>query len=261
MPDVTRFAPGTFCWVELATSDQDGAKTFYTSLFGWTFVDNPMGEMGFYTTLKLRGRDVGALYQKPKAQAAIPPHWLSYVAVADVDAAARRVKDLSGATIMDPFDVMDVGRMTVATDPAGAVFALWQANRHAGAGVVNEPGAFCWQELQTNDTEKAAAFYTGLFGWTAKTEPGGGELAYTEWKADGTSRGGMMKIGPRMKGVPPHWLVYFAVADCDAAAARARELGAQAYVPPMDIPNVGRFSVLADPQGAVFAIIALERAS
>jgi uncharacterized protein len=258
MPEMNQYAPGAFCWVELATSDQAAAKTFYTSLFGWTYVDNPMGEMGVYTMLKRDGRDVGALYQKGKEQEGVPPNWLSYVSVADADATAARIGELGGTLMMPPFDVFDFGRMCVASDPTGGVFAIWQPKAHFGAGVMGDPGSFCWNELQTTDVEKAVAFYTGVFGWTTKTDSSGGEYAYTELANQGRPNGGMMKIGPHMAGAPPHWLVYFAVADCDASVARATELGANVFVPPMDIPKVGRFSVLADPQGAVFSVIKLD---
>ena len=150
------------------------------------------------------------------------------------------------------FDVMEYGRMAVLADPEGAGFCVWQARANAGIGIQNEPGAFCWGQLNTTDTAKAEAFYRGLFGWDAKTGSGGG-MTYTEWSLGGTPFGGMMAL-PTGALAPPHWLAYFAVADCDATAAKAASLGAKTFVPPSDIPGTGRFAVFADPQGATFAI-------
>jgi predicted enzyme related to lactoylglutathione lyase len=151
-------------------------------------------------------------------------------------------------------DVLDVGRMAILGDPTGAVFAVWQPRAHAGAGLVNEPGAFCWSELETRDVDTAKKFYSAVFGWDAHTNTfGDGE--YVEWQRGGRSLGGAMEMGANFPAsVPPHWLIYFAVEDCDAAVVRATELGGSAVVPATDIPP-GRFAVLADPHGAVFAVI------
>jgi predicted enzyme related to lactoylglutathione lyase len=255
MAEVTSHPPGAFCWVELGTSDQNAAKEFYGKLFGWTFQDQPMGPdpNDAYTIFKLKGRDVAAGYKlNPQMHAGVPPHWMLYVATADADATAAKATELGGQTMMPPFDVFDFGRMSVLKDPTGGSFSIWQAKTNTGVGIVNEPGAFCWGQLNTNDTAKAEAFYTSLFGWSSNTGSGGG-MTYTEWMLNGTPFGGMMSLPPGESG-PPHWLAYFAVADCDAAAALAASLGAATYVPPSDIPGTGRFAVLADPQGAVFAI-------
>src|SRR6267143_744602 len=208
MATMTQHAPGTFCWPELATSDQPGAKKFYTSLFGWEFDDSPIGEGEVYTMLKLGNRPVGALFQMGKREAGTPPHWSAYVAVTDADQSAARAASLGGKVIMAPFDVMDVGRMAVIQDPQGAVVALWQARKHVGAGVLDEPGALCWTELMTTDTNAASRFYTGLFGWTAEAMPMG-PAAYTLFKRGEKSAGGMMAIAPEMGPMPPYWLGYF----------------------------------------------------
>ncbi|HEY4375901.1 MAG TPA: VOC family protein, partial [Acidimicrobiales bacterium] len=153
-------------------------------------------------------------------------------------------------------DVMDVGRMAVFADNVGAAFAIWQPKLHAGAALVNEPGTFCWNELGTRDTAKAIEFYPQVFGWGHSTSEDG-PMPYTEWKVDGASIAGMMNMPPSIPAeVPPNWLVYFAVEDCDASVAKAVELGGSAMFPPMDIP-IGRFAGLVDPQGAMFAVIAL----
>jgi uncharacterized protein len=253
MTEVTSHPPGAFCWIELGTTDQNAAKEFYGKLFGWTFVDTPTGPAGVYTSFKLKGRDVAAAYTlDPKQMAGIPPHWMLYVATADADATAKRATDLGGRIGNGPLDVYDLGRMAVLTDPTGAVFSVWQAKKNTGIGLVNEPGAFCWGQLNTSDTAKAEPFYAALFGWTPKTGTGGG-MTYTEWNLGGVPIGGMM-TKPVEAASPSHWLAYVAVADCDATAALAASLGATMYVPPTDIPGTGRFAVLADPQGAAFAI-------
>jgi uncharacterized protein len=259
MQEVPTYAPGTFCWVELGTTDAAAAKKFYTELFGWTFTDSPIGPDMVYTMLKLDGKDVGALYQLGTEMTAqgIPPHWLSYVSVTSADDTATKAKE-AGATLMkEPFDVFTVGRMAVVQDPTGAVFALWQAGTHHGAGVVNAPNSHCWNELGTNDTAKAGDFYTTVFGWTKDVQQMG-PSEYTMFKNGDRPAGGMYQLPPDMATVPPNWMVYFAVADCDAAAEKAGSLGATTIMPPTDIPNIGRFSMLLDPQGAAFAIIKLE---
>ncbi|HEU4389355.1 MAG TPA: VOC family protein [Blastocatellia bacterium] len=257
MPEVSSHAAGSFCWVELATTDPQAAKKFYGGLFGWTPVDSPAGPDMVYTLLQINGKDVGALYPltPDMLSQGVPPNWGTYVSVSSADEAAKKAKSLGGNVLMEPFDVMEHGRMTIVQDPTGAAISLWQARNHIGVRLIGEPNTFCWNELQTNDTAKASDFYTKLFGWTAKTDEG--PTQYTEWINNGSPIGGMMKMGDQMAGVPPHWLPYFMVADCNATADKAKSAGAKLYVPPTDIPKVGTFSVIADPQGAVFAIIKL----
>ncbi|MCM3877257.1 MAG: VOC family protein [Thermoanaerobaculia bacterium] len=253
MAEVTSHAPGEFCWVELGTTDQNAAKGFYGKLFDWTFRDDAMGPGEVYTTFLLKGQPVAAGFKlDPKQHPGVPPHWMPYVATADADATARRAGELGGNVKLGPFDVMDFGRMAVLTDPSGAAFSVWQAKTHRGIGIHNEPGAFCWGQLNTSDMAKAEAFYTALFGWAAKTGSDD-TMTYTEWVLGGIPIGGMMAL-PEGVPAPPHWLAYFAVADCDATAVRAASLGATTCVPPTDIPGTGRFAVFADPQGATFAI-------
>jgi uncharacterized protein len=251
----TSYAPGTFCWVELGTTDGEGAKKFYTELFGWDFTDNPIGPGMVYTMLKQDGKDVGALYQMPAemTEQGIPPHWLSYVSVTSADETATKATELGGTIRKEPFDVFDIGRMAVIQDPTGAVFALWQPRKHIGAGIVNVPNSLVWNELGTTDVAKATEFYTNLFGWTADVQQFG--IEYTIFKNGERGAGGCYKLTPEMGNVPSHWLVYFAVDDCDATTEKAASLGAKTMKPPDDIPGVGRFSILLDPQGAAFAII------
>jgi predicted enzyme related to lactoylglutathione lyase len=256
MQETPEFKPGTFCWVELGTTDGEAAKKFYTELFGWGFEDIPLGPDKVYTILKLNGKDVGAVMPLQ----GIPPNWLSYVSVTSADESAAKAKSLGANLMKEPFDVMDVGRMAVIQDPTGAVFAIWQAKKHKGAGIVNVPGALVWNELTTTDTARAGDFYSGLFGWgiDAKTF---GSTDYTIFQNGDRGAAGMFKLTPDLADVPPFWLVYFAVDDCDAKVKKATELGATTIKPADDIPGVGRFAILQDPQGAAFAIIKTEPAS
>ncbi len=253
--EVSKHTPGTFCWAELGTTDQQAAKKFYSELFGWGVNDLPIGPDAVYSMMQLRGKDVAAISQMMPEQLAqgVPPHWSLYVAVESADEAAKAVNAAGGKTLMDPFDVFDSGRMTIAQDPAGATFGIWQARNHIGASIVNEANTFCWGELATRDAAASMAFYGKVFGWKAKT----GDPAYTEIHLGDQPFGGMLTMTAEMEGVPPHWMPYFAVDDCDAKAEKAKSLGANMCVPPQDIPNVGRFAVIGDPQGAVFAIIKL----
>jgi uncharacterized protein len=253
---------GNFCWFELGTSDQDAAKEFYTKLFGWRFNDEQMPpEMGgVYTTWLNGDKEVGALYQLGPQHQGIPPHWMPYVAVDSADETAAKVAELGGEAIFPPFDVMDFGRMAAFKDPTGATISIWEPKTHFGADLVGAPGSFCWGELVTTDVAKAGAFYAGLFGWSLKESSNG--MHYTEFGNKGQMIGGMMPMdGPQFQGVPPHWSIYFAVDDVDAMAEKARGLGAILCAPPTDIPNVGRFAVIQDPQGAVFSIFKLPQAA
>ena len=255
MTEVSRHEPGAFCWPELSTTDDGSARKFYTGLFGWSFEDTPAGPYMVYTTWNLRGKSVGAMYKQGPQEKGVPPHWNTYVSVASAEASAKKASGLGGKVVLEPFDVMEHGRMAIVQDPQGAMISLWEAKNHIGTELVNEPNTFCWAELDTTDMPSAEKFYAGLFGWGAKR---GGEAAnqtpYTEWQHGGRSIGGMMKIPKEWGPVPPNWLVYFASSDVDATVKKAGELGGAPIVPPTDIADMGRFAVLRDPQGAVFAV-------
>ncbi len=259
MQEAPEYAPGTFCWIDLGTTDAEAAKKFYNQLFGWESTDNPVSPEMVYSMLTLNGKEVGALYQMPAEMTSqgIPPHWLSYVSVVNADESAEQAKSLGATVVKEPFDVFDVGRMAIIQDPAGAGFAIWQPLKHPGAAVVNVPNSFCWNELATTDAVKAGDFYANFFGW-ARDVQSFGPMEYTMFTNGGRPAGGMFVIMPEMGNVPPHWLVYFAVDDCDAKTQKAAELGATTVKPPDDIPGIGRFSILQDPQGAFFAIIKLD---
>ena len=258
MPERTSYTQGTPSWVDLPTTDQAAAKAFYAGLFGWTYDDQPMGAEGeggegqVYSMAMLGGHEVAAISTQPPEMAAAgaPPMWNTYLAVDSVDDATAKVEAAGGKVAMAPFDIMDAGRMSFVIDPAGAPVALWQANQHIGATLVNEPGAISWNELVTTDPG-VTKFYSDVVGLTAETMDMG-QSPYTVFKAGEAMVGGSM--APQMPGVPNHWHVYFGTDDADATAAKAAELGGSVIVPPFDTP-VGRMAVLSDPQGAVFSII------
>jgi predicted enzyme related to lactoylglutathione lyase len=256
MPERTEYAPGTPSWTDLASPDLDASQQFYGSLFGWQFESQDTGDAeNPYVMARQNGKDVaGMMRLSPEMQAGgMPPVWSTYVTVADVEESAAKAKDLGGAILSEPMDVMDVGRMAVLADPAGAVFCIWQAKGSIGAQIVNEPVSLTWNELMSTDIEGVKAFYGGLFGWKAETMEMGDGPPYTVWMlGEGGIGGGM---ATPMPGMPSFWGTYFAVADCDATVAKAKELGASVMNGPMDVPEVGRMAALADPQGAVFNVI------
>jgi hypothetical protein len=255
MPTLDKHPAGSFVWIELATSDQSAAKNFYTSLFGWTVNDMPMGPGEFYSIFQLQGRDVAASYTLRPDQTAqgVPPNWLLYVSVDNADASTKRASELGGTVLMPAFDVGEMGRMAVIKDPTGAVFAVWQAKTSSGLGIVGENGALCWADLSTPDPEAASKFYSGLFKW-AVTKEEHDTSGYLHIKNGENFIGGIPPAKHRQPGMPPHWLLYFQVASCDESAAKAKVTGASLYVEPMSIEKVGRMAVVADPQGAVFAL-------
>jgi predicted enzyme related to lactoylglutathione lyase len=258
MAEVKAHRPGGFCWIELGTPNAASAKRFYCELFGWTPVDVPIGPDAVYTMLQKNGKDVGALYQLGKAQLTlgVPAHWLSYVAVASVNEAAKRAKELGATLRSDPFDVMQAGRMAVLLDPAGAALALWQPGKHIGSALVNEPGSVGWTHLWTTNTDAALSFYAALFDWTRELGDTGGS-PYTVFRSGDARVGGMTALATESDQTPARWLTYFAVESCDGTAHRANEIGGQIVVPPADVPTIGRFAALCDREGAAFGVIEL----
>ena len=250
MAEFTEYKPGTPAWVDLGTSDLPAAVGFYSGLFGWEPQD--MGpDAGHYTMMSLRGKFVTAV--GPLMNPQQPVAWSTYLCTHDADATAAKVKDAGGTVLSEPFDVFTSGRMGVFLDPTGAAVLAWQPRDHIGAQLANEPGTLVWNELHTRDTERAKAFYAAAFGLGSQRME---EMDYTIFTVEDRGVAGMMRMGDDMpKETPPHWLAYFGVDDCDATVRRVGELGGKTIVPPMDIPNVGRFSVVADGQGATFAVM------
>lgn len=254
------FTPGHFCWWELATTDTAGAKDFYAGLFGWTPRDIPMSETMVYTMLEKDGKQAAALYQIDAEMTAqgIPPHWGSYIGVENADETVAKAKSENATVLAEPVDVMNEGRMAVLQDPTGAQIRVWQPANHTGAHHVNEVGGVVWNELMTPDATAAGTFYGNVFGYDVNVMPFG-ESTYTILKSGEVQAAGVMQMdGDMWTGIPPHWMAYFGVEDCAASANRAKELGGEIKVPPTPIPGIGTFSVIADPQGAVFSIITME---
>jgi predicted enzyme related to lactoylglutathione lyase len=260
MANIDKYAPGSFCWFELGTSDQDAAKEFYKSLFGWGAMDLPMGPDGIYTMFQLDGRTPGAAYTlKPEMVAShVPPHWGIYIAADSADETAAKAAQAGGKLMMPPFDVFDVGRMSLVQDPTGAYFHIWQEKRASTNGIAGVPGTFCWADLMTRDAEAAKKFYGEVFGW--QILPGENDNSgYLHIKNGETFIGGMPPAQMIPPNVPAHFMLYFYVTDTDASSALVKELGGKVHMGPMTIEKVGRMSVVTDPQGAVFSLFTPEK--
>ena len=253
MQVVKGYPDGVFSWVDLATTDTDGAKAFYGGLFGWTTNDVPTDSGVVYSMCQLYGHDVAGLGpMDPEMQAqGAPPFWTSYVKHVDVDGVAARAAEAGGTVMFPPFDVMDSGRMTIIQDPTGAMLGVWQPKEHIGAKLVNTPNALTWNELQTHDLEAAKEFYNAVFGWSYDV----GDQGYVSVKAGDRVQAGMMKIQEEWGDTPPNWSAYFLVDDIASRAEKVKELGGNLLVPPTPAGQMGDFSVIQDPQGAIFNII------
>lgn len=254
--EMTSYPPGTPCWVDLAAPDPAVAAAFYGALFGWES-EAGAAEFGGYRSCTLRGHAVAGIGQLPDPPPPPGrPWWTSYVSVTDADATAAAVGAAGGTVLFGPHEVPGLGRFLVFADTVGAVCAAWQPVRHIGAQLVNEPGTLCWNELTTREVEPAKRFYGAVFGWDV-VDQRFGSTAYVAFTLGGREIAGMMPMDAHWPAeIPAHWMVYFAVDDTDATAARAAELGGSVSVPPTDIPP-GRFAVLDDPQGATFSVIAM----
>ena len=252
MGERTKHTPGTFSWADVSTTDQAGAKDFYSGLFGWEAEDLPVGDGISYSMMRIGGKDAAAIspQQQQQRDAGVPPLWNSYVTVESADDAAAKAGELGASVHAPPFDVMDAGRMAVIQDPQGAFFMVWEPKENIGAGLVNGHGALSWNELASTDVDASVAFYGELFGWT--TSPfEGAPVRYEVVMNQGRANGAIREMGN--DPAPPHWLVYFGIDDIDAGLAKAKELGGTVLAGPMDI-GIAKIGVVQDPQGAVFAI-------
>jgi predicted enzyme related to lactoylglutathione lyase len=257
MGERSSYPEGVPSWVDLMTSDPAAARDFYGRVLGWSYEisDDPM--TGHYAQALLDGRRVAGMAGDPAPDGA-PLVWTTYFAVDDADKTAARIREHGGAVLMEPTDVGNSGRMAIGVDPTGAAFGLWQAGAHAGAQLVNVPGAVVWNELHTPDPDAASTFYAGVFGHDYDDMDMGGGQRYRMFKVGGKVAAGMMPADPA-GGTPPYWLVYFDVADVDATVATAAEAGGAVLAPPTDT-GAGRIAVLQDPQGVAFAVITSVRA-
>jgi predicted enzyme related to lactoylglutathione lyase len=265
MPERTGYAHGTPSWVDLATTDLDGAKAFYGAIFGWEAMDLPTDDQrGSYTMFTKDGKAVAGMAELLAEQAAagVPPLWSTYIAVDDVDDVVSKATAAGASVMMPATDVMDSGRVAFIVDPTGAAVGLWQAGSHIGAGVVNEHGTFTWNELITDDTAAAATFYADVFGYrveTTDTPNGPYTMFWAEGNVEGNAAAGMLAKNENMGEFPNYWGVYFAVDDCDGCLESAKTRGGKVLMQPMDIPGVGRMAVVQDPQGATFSVMTYEQ--
>jgi predicted enzyme related to lactoylglutathione lyase len=248
----TAWPDGTPCWVDLGVADIARATAFYAGLFGWDIQPGPP-EAGGYTMCLLTGRPVAGIGPQ-QGPPGTPPAWTTYLAADDADETAAKITKAGGQLFMDPFDVMDVGRMAVAADPGGAVFGIWQARAHTGVGLANEPGALCWNENHTRDFDQNKAFYQAVFGYEPADLEGAG-IRYATLKLGGREVAGIMELDASVPAsVPAHWETYFAVAGTDAAVAAVQVAGGAVVRPPWDTPY-GRMAIVTDDQGAEFSVI------
>jgi uncharacterized protein len=253
----TAWDPGTPCWVDLMTPDQAAARAFYSELFGWRCEVGP-DETGGYALARVDGRTVAGIGGMMGMDH--PPVWNTYLATVDADATSAAAEAAGGTIVAPAMDVMEFGRMGYAQLPGGGVFGYWQAGSHTGVGLANEPGSLTWNEFMTRDYDAAKAFYASVFGYTY-TEIGDGGFQYATIEAGGNTVGGIGVLPAEVpEQVPPHWRVYFEVADADAAAEKVTSLGGSVLRPPADMPY-GRHADVADPQGAMFSIIRSARPS
>ncbi len=250
---VTKYPQGTFCWADLTSTDAATAKAFYMAVLDWQADDLPTDIGVDYTMFSRDGHHVAALSQMMPQMAAqgVPSMWNSYIAVDDVDAMSEKIAELGGKVIMPGFDVMDQGRMLVFSDPTGATVSLWQGVKHIGSGLVNTPGAMSWNELATRDPQAASDFFNKLFGWQCEKLP---EMDYWTYANNGRMNGGMILMNEEWEGLPPHWMVYFTVADIDATLEKITANGGTVHVPVFEA-DAGRMAVVADPTGATFSLI------
>lgn len=251
---VSKYPHGTFSWADCSSTDHAKSKAFYTTIMGWEAEDLPLDDNMAYTMLKHDGLNVAGL--GPMMAEGMPSVWTSYVNVDSVDDIAKKTKELGGTIVFEPMDVFDSGRMMMLQDPTGAVVGVWQAKNHIGSSLVNTPGAMCWNELATRDMKKASEFYSSLFGWEYSVDEASG---YTSILNKGRYNGGIMQMDENWGEMPPVWSTYFSVADLDATIAKVEANGGKVIMPRTPAGEIGHFSIVADPTGAVCSIIELKK--
>jgi predicted enzyme related to lactoylglutathione lyase len=249
-PDI---APGAPCWIDLLTSDPDGAQAFYAELFGWTYEIGDVEKYNGYITASKDGRSVAGI-MKNDGTSGSPDTWTTYLRVEDIGATADAAAASGGQVLMAPMAVPDQGQMAMIMDSSGAAVGLWQFGGHTGFQLAAEPGSAVWHELLTRDYSGAVKFYQDVFGWNTDVMSDTPEFRYTTLGAGEDARAGIMDAAGFLPvGMPANWQVYFGAADADAAVATAVSVGATVMEPTSDTP-FGRVALLADPTGAVFRI-------
>lgn len=246
---VRGYAPATPCWAELISSDPASAIEFYQRLFGWSVSTSEVGT----TVFTLRDLAVAGVTQAPGHAA-----WLTYVSIEDIDSTVAAASAAGGNVISQPMEVGPRGRAALLTDTEGAVFGVWQRGTFAGAQVVSEPNAVCWNEVASWDAAGAVTFYGKVFGWVDL--PGSIDVGfpYREWQVANRVVGGMspMSDPPFPADTPPHWRITLEVDVCADIVARCAQLGGTVLMGPIDV-GVGQYAQLLDPQGATVGVVDL----
>ena len=256
--EIARHEPGMFSWADLTTPDLEGSQQFYTGLLGLDHEDAPVGSGIVYSMLKKNGKGVCAMYnmaEEMKAMIGGRASWRVYFTVEDTDEIVDKAKELGASVIDGPMDVFTAGRMAVLNDPAGAEFAVWQPMDHIGAGVFAEPGALCWTELATDNVDASKSFYSDLFGWSIQAAPSPYGGTYSLFMVEERRAAGMVEIKPEWGKKSPHWSVWFDAGNLDAATTIAEAAGAEVKMRSINIPGVGQFSTIEDPQGSLFSMM------
>jgi uncharacterized protein len=247
---------GRFVWYELAATDVEGAKAFYSSVLGWRSQNAPSAGSA-YSFFIAKDMPVAGLIELPAGArgAGAPPQWVGYVEVEDVDAAAGRVKKLGGSLHIPPTGVPGVSRFSVIADPQGATLALvkGEGQRQEQPAKPGAPGRVAWHELLAGDLEKAFAFYSELLGWQKGDAYTGPLGTYQQFSTGAEAIGGMF-ARPEMSPMS-QWLYYFSVGDIEPAAKRVEACGGQIFYGPVIVPGGARIVHCMDPQGALFALI------
>ncbi|CAM5341343.1 hypothetical protein GCM10010222_54000 [Streptomyces tanashiensis] len=252
MTEATPRSPGTPCWVSLMVHGLDATQEFYNALFDWEFVPGPQ-QLGPYVRALLGGKEVAGIGQLPPDRH-LRIAWTPYLATEDADETAESIRCCGGTVAVGPLDAGEAGRLAICSDPAGAVFGVWQAEAHHGTVIAGPPGTPVWNELLTYETSSIGKFYRTVFGY--EVEPvASTDHDYATLHVAGAAVASLHGVGnalPRDRG--PHWMTYFEVADTDAAAGLVQELGGQVLRPPRE-GTAGRLALVADPEGAVFTLV------
>lgn len=256
------YKTGEFCWSEIYTSNVDAAKSFYGDALGWTFDSMKMGDMPPYLMFHVQGKAQGGMCElmDDHKKNNVPPHWLNFIYAEDVKATTEKAISLGGKALVGPMSIGEAGDMAVIASPSGESFALWKSQNNSK----DEPeqysvGKIGWRELLTHDVQKSKDFYKNLFGYTIKESDMGPMGMYYEFQIEGETVSGMMAMPQEADHAPSHWGIYFNTDNHDETAQKIQNLKGEQISKTLDVPEVGRMSVVKDPQGAYFNIIQFER--
>jgi len=243
---------GRFVWHDMMTTDPERSIRFYSALFGWSVEREDVGA-GEYDVIRADGVGIGGFVALDEEHG-VPSHWIGYVTVEDVDRAIAAARKAGGKAPVGATDIPNVGRFAVVSHPAGSFVSPF-APLSLGACIPEAepvPGRFCWNQLMARDPEAVRPFYEKTFGWTTDVQDlEGGK--YWLFRSEGTPTAGMM-AQPEGRTHPDFWLAYVEVPDVDECARLVPELGGQLLVRPTDIPGLARFTITADPTGAILAV-------